>query len=572
MYRERDWPADTPDYLLRGYAAMLADSRMVTELVACATDRARHARMLSRTGGDAAALAEIGAAQDTVFGQETPDLRSLGVLAVHQGLLSGRNAALPTALPTVWAVLGDFARAEALAGAAPEAQTRAALLTDLVERAGHAGEETRAAHLVKRVTATVRNITNSWLRNEALVCLATVLTEAGLMERATAVIGSLPDGQHRTAALKSVKVLAGTGRDEPLHALIDQVVRPEEQEDAWRAVAEVWAGHGRVAEAEQLAATLTSRAQAFALESVVWAHAAAGEHGKAEATATAIPDRFLKERALKRVAVELAKAGRYERAEAIVDGISEPMLRGAGLEQLAETAATVVARGDAGAEDRTLAARLWACACAFADAEPDPEFRVDAWTRLVSIAAVAAGPAQMHRLADRTEMVARTLKRPYRASHALSNLAVALAQAGAYDRAEELLRTLSSYTAQETARSVIEVAVRRGHHERAAALVRSGESAVVQDVLLLAMVHALRKEGHLPQATAAARTLRSPYRRAEGLGELALAVAESGEHDRAAELAVEAEREARSFIDPVEEGRSLTALLRALTVAGDRTR
>lgn len=572
-YRGRGWPADTPAYLLRGYAAMLAEAGLVTELVACATDRARHARMLFRTGGDAAALAEIGAAQDAVFGQETPDLRSLGVLAVHHGLLNARNAALPAALPAVWAVLGDFPRAEALAGAAPEAQTRAELLTDLVERAGHAGEEERAARLAERVRATVRGITNSWLQSEALVRLATVLSGAGLMDQAKTVIGSLADDRRRrTAALKSVEVLAGTGRDALLRALIAEVVRPEEQQDAWQAVAKIWASQGRVAEAQRLGAPLAPQARAFVLESVVGAQAAAGRYEEAAATAAAVPHGFLKERALKQIAVELAEVGRYDRAEAIVDGIGEPGLRGAGLEQLATAAAALVAREDAEPEDRTRAARLWARACAFADTRPDPETRVRSWTELVRNAYAAAGSTEMHRLADRAEALARTLKGPYRASHALSRLAVALAHAGAYDRAEELLRTLSSYTAQETARDVIEVAVRRGHLERAEALVRSGESTVVRDVLLLALVHALRTKGLLQQAAAAARTLRSALRRAEGLAALALAFAEAGEHHEAAELAVEAERESRSFLDSEEESRSLAALLRSLTVAGDRTR
>ncbi|MEV5971260.1 hypothetical protein [Streptomyces sp. NPDC051921] len=571
-YRGRGWPEDTPDYLLRGYTAMLADSGMAAELAACATDPARHARMLVRTGGDAAALAEIGAAQDAALAQETPDLSALGVLAVHHGVLAARNAALPAVLPRVWAVLGDFARAEALAGAAPEPRTRAALLTDLVERAARAGERARAVRLAGRVSATARGIDNAHLRGKASVGLAGALAAAGLVDEATAVVGAITDeAWRRGAAGACVEALARTGQDTPLRTLIAAVVRPEDQEDAWRSVADVWGRQGRVEETERVAASLTSRSRAFALESVVEAQAAAGRFTTAEATAAALPDPFLSERALKQVAVELARAGRYDRAEAIVDRIGEPILRNAGLQQLAAIAADAVARSGTGAEERARATRLWARACAMADALPDAKSRVREWTYLVERAAPAGGPAEVGRLADRAEATARTLKRRYDAPFALSRLAKALARAGAYDRAEELMRTLSSYTAQETARDLIEVAVREGLDVRAAALVRSGETAVTRDELLLAMVHALRAEGRLTQALTAARTLRSPRRRAEGLAGLALALAEGGERREAAELAAEAEREARS-LDGGEEARSLAALLRALTVAGDRAR
>ncbi|MFJ7068969.1 hypothetical protein [Streptomyces sp. NPDC101115] len=571
-YRARGWPADTPEYLLRGYTAMLADSSMATELVACATDRVRHARLLAHTGGDAAALAEIGAAQDAALAQETPDLSALGVLAVHHGMLAARNAALPAALPSAWAVLGDFARAEALAGAAPEPRTRAALLTDLVERAARAGDRARAVRLAGRVSATARDIVNPHLRGKASVGLAGALAVTGLVDEAAEVVGSITDAaRRRSAAGACVEALARTGQDAPLRTLIATVVRPEDREDAWRSVADVWGRQGRVEETEQVAASLTTRSRAFALESVVGAQAAAGRYAAAEATAAALPDPFLRERSLKRVAVELARAGRYDRAEAIVDRLREPILRNAGLQQLAAIAADAVVRSTTGSEERARATRLWARACAVVDTEPEPASRVRQWTYLVERAAAAGGPAEVRRLTDRAEATARTLRRRHAASFALSELAKALAQAGAHDRAEELMRTLPSYTAQETARHLIEVAVRQGLYVRAAALVRSGDSAVARDVLLLFMVHALRAEGRTAQALAAARTLRSPRRRAEGLAGLALALAEAGERREAAELAAEAEREARS-LDSGEEALSLAALLRGLTVAGDRAR
>jgi len=57
-YRDRGWPAGTPEYLLRGYHQMLRACGEVSRMVACATDRARLDRMLDVSGGDAADRAE----------------------------------------------------------------------------------------------------------------------------------------------------------------------------------------------------------------------------------------------------------------------------------------------------------------------------------------------------------------------------------------------------------------------------------------------------------------------------------------------------------------------------------
>ncbi|MER7695685.1 trypsin-like peptidase domain-containing protein [Streptomyces sp. NPDC096095] len=52
-YRERGWPSDMPVYLLRGYSRLLAATNDLPRLFACAVDRARHGRLLERTGSDA---------------------------------------------------------------------------------------------------------------------------------------------------------------------------------------------------------------------------------------------------------------------------------------------------------------------------------------------------------------------------------------------------------------------------------------------------------------------------------------------------------------------------------------
>ena len=97
-YRARGWPAGTPEYLLRGYFRLLLDAADLPRLTDCATDRARHDRMLDITGGDAAALAEITDVQDLMLRLEDYDLPVLARLNVHRSRLADRNAHVPSSL------------------------------------------------------------------------------------------------------------------------------------------------------------------------------------------------------------------------------------------------------------------------------------------------------------------------------------------------------------------------------------------------------------------------------------------------------------------------------------------
>ena len=114
-YRDRGWPAGTPEYLLSGYFQMLTAAGDTARLAACATDAARHERMLDITGGDAAALTEVTITLDLVAAQDDPDLTAALSLARHRDYLADRNTNIPASLPALWATLGQHIRAEALA-------------------------------------------------------------------------------------------------------------------------------------------------------------------------------------------------------------------------------------------------------------------------------------------------------------------------------------------------------------------------------------------------------------------------------------------------------------------------
>ena len=50
-YRQQGWPVSTPEYLLRDYYRLLHVNDDLDRVIACATDPARHDRMLDLTGG-----------------------------------------------------------------------------------------------------------------------------------------------------------------------------------------------------------------------------------------------------------------------------------------------------------------------------------------------------------------------------------------------------------------------------------------------------------------------------------------------------------------------------------------
>ncbi|WP_322749700.1 MULTISPECIES: TIR domain-containing protein, partial [unclassified Frankia] len=114
-YRQQRWPSGTPEYLLRGYYRLLLATGELSRAVDCATDLARHDRMLDLTGGDTAALAEITDAQNTILAAESPNLTLMARLAVHRQRIADRNSNIPTDLPALWVTLGHATRAEQLA-------------------------------------------------------------------------------------------------------------------------------------------------------------------------------------------------------------------------------------------------------------------------------------------------------------------------------------------------------------------------------------------------------------------------------------------------------------------------
>ncbi|WP_154697631.1 ATP-binding protein [Lentzea guizhouensis] len=105
-WRDRGWPADTPEYLLLNHPQ--------DDPVALALNPDRHVRLRALTGANAHALEEIAAARKELA--DGRDLGTLAQLAVLHDDLGGSTALFPPELPAVWAGLGHLEQAKSLIG------------------------------------------------------------------------------------------------------------------------------------------------------------------------------------------------------------------------------------------------------------------------------------------------------------------------------------------------------------------------------------------------------------------------------------------------------------------------
>ena len=183
-YQAQNWPPDTPVYLLRGYFRILQATHDTTRIIACATDPARHDRLLARSGGDTAALAEIGAAIDSALAQPRRDVATMTRLAYHRDKITNRNQHMPASLPAIWATLGSPTRAEALARSItdPDAQTRA--LAEVARALAEAGLHDQAQQVASQAEVTAHSISSPYMQAQALAAVARAMAEAGLHDQA----------------------------------------------------------------------------------------------------------------------------------------------------------------------------------------------------------------------------------------------------------------------------------------------------------------------------------------------------------------------------------------------------
>jgi hypothetical protein len=203
-YRHRGWPTDTPEYLLRGYPRMLNSVGDVNRLAALAGDPARHRRMLAATGGNAATLVEIVAAQTLISTSTSPDLLAALRLAWHRNQLTDRNACIPVELPAVWATLGQPVRAEALARSITNPDEKAWALGCLARAVAAGGDFDRARELAADAEQIARSITDLDIQALALGWVARAVAGAGDHDHTEQIARSITSPGMQARALSDV--------------------------------------------------------------------------------------------------------------------------------------------------------------------------------------------------------------------------------------------------------------------------------------------------------------------------------------------------------------------------------
>ena len=339
-YRDQGWPADTPEYLLRGYFQMLTAIGDTARLVACAVDAARHERMLDITSGDAAALNEVTMTFDLIAVQNDPDLTAALSLARHRDYLAERNTGIPASLPVLWATLGQHIRAEALAASITDPDRQARALAAVAGALAEAGQHEQAAAVASQAATVTRSITNPLSEARALAAVGGALAEAGQHEQAAAmasraatVARSITNPLSEAWALAAVAgALAKTGQHEQAETVARSITVPDEQAFALATLAGVLARAGQHEQAETLAGSITDpERQARALAQVAGALAKTGQHEQAAAmasqaatVASSITNPIWRPATLMAVAGALAKSGRHEQAETVARTITVP--------------------------------------------------------------------------------------------------------------------------------------------------------------------------------------------------------------------------------------------------------
>lgn len=573
-YRDRGWPADTPEYLLDDYFRMLRTIGDTVRMVAHATDADRHDRMLDVTGTDSLATAEIVTALDIIAEQDDPDLAAMCQLAVHRGYLADRNIILPRDLPALWVRLGHPARGEGLAGLIPLPATRAAALRELAQAVAEPGDETGdETGDLDRAEAIARSIPDRdpkdrimktrGVRALALAELACAVAKSGDLDRAEAIADSLPDPEERAPALTGlVPVVARAGHPDRARALADR--------------------------AEAIARLLPEIDQGHPLRRLARAVAEAGDVDRAEAIAGALPYPWIhREPARAELAQTVAEAGDLDRAEGIVRSISDLYHRGEALIGLLAAAGASDAVGD-GESGRALADRAEAVARGIPPnylEEIDEDWQSQ--SLLVKLSRTVAGYGDL----DRAEHIARGLDVHRRAS-AMAALAEIASRAGdkagdpdrtarLLDEAETFARSLNSEA--ERNRNLADVttaaarcAARGSHLDRAVTIVDSLADPYQRACALAGVASAAADSGHVEQAEIMTRRITHPFWRSRALTAVASATLKAGDPDRARVLAHQAQMVAHSTVssDPKAvvaepDPYALADLVWALHQAGD---
>ncbi len=126
-YRSEEWPSNTPLYLLNGYQELLRDSGDAPRFLAFALDHRRHLRLANLYRADLA-LASL---DEVARMKPTPEV--LAQVAASRYFLEREDRTAPRAVVKALALVGDTARARALALTPADPASKAKRLMDVTQ-------------------------------------------------------------------------------------------------------------------------------------------------------------------------------------------------------------------------------------------------------------------------------------------------------------------------------------------------------------------------------------------------------------------------------------------------------
>jgi hypothetical protein len=334
IYRDRSWPAETPEYLLRGYFQLLRRTGDLPGMLMCATDSFRQARMLAVTGGDNAALAEIAAAQEAFLAGQSPDITAAARLAVHHAWLSQRNTELPTGIPAVWARLGDISRARQLADSFASPMRRTTELLAAASVLHGMGDRGQAKALIDDVLGHGRAIDDPSLKAALLAYIAGTVAKVAtaadarviVLEAHAAAEEVAATFQRDTVIVDVVTAAAECGDSTLVQSLIQKISEPKMRVAALVRAAEVLAQAYGLARSEEFLSQINHPIQrAWTFGNIMRALVAGGHldevdtfANRVEKVAGSITDPAWRANTLGVTAYALAAAGSKIRARRII--------------------------------------------------------------------------------------------------------------------------------------------------------------------------------------------------------------------------------------------------------------
>jgi hypothetical protein len=539
-YRARQWPPDTPPYLLHGYTAALTAAGDVPRLLTCVTDPRRHDRVLAATGQDHTVLNEIRAAQELLLRPDEPDLVALARLAVHRTSLYLRNDWIPVYLPSVWARVGQFDHAEALVATIGDHLRRSRALRSTAAQLHWAGEQRRAACLLDEAEALARSF-NQFYGAWPVAELAEVAMLIGDDARTRRAVDAIRHADERAQACASIACVA---LDESRH------------EDAAR-----W-----YREAEEALSLDVSTVRVSMLATVAVAAARLGHSSRAAALVNQLVDH-----------VRTAAAGATDRPDDQQKAEIAKTLAGGGFTDTACAISATLSDVDAQESSlldvtTTLADRDLDGAEELARSANEVKYL---GARLAAVARAAArhrDRARADRLLAEIDQILDSLPQDTWRTFTITATAVARANAGDAERALSMACSEMMPSGDTGGALLVAMALARRketeHASRLAAMVEEAArpaSAGIEETRLLKWVGVLVDCGEFDRAEQVVRSFPTDDIRSAGLATIAEGLLAAGAVNRA-------EQTVHAITDPRRQRRPRLELLRVLLARGQDAR